>query len=192
MKKVLCSHSMNTTNFVCKDPDGTGGRFYVPVVAGRNLLVDARIVEAFPSTFIPVEAAPVAEDEEIKDNPDDASDESLDEVVSDLVADVDVKEDAENEGEPFVPVGVENIEDISDVEAANAKETADEVDAEILAAVIEEANNEEAPMSLNDTIDSFTSKKKLDDYGAELGVKLDGRKKLADMKLALKEALKEE
>jgi hypothetical protein len=93
---------------------------------------------------------------------------------------VDVKEDAENEGESFV----------SDVEAANAKETADEVDAEILADVIDEAKSEDDEKAeLLNTIDAFKSKKKLDVFAATLKVELDGRKKLADMKVALKEAL---
>jgi hypothetical protein len=205
MKKVLCSHTMNTTNFICKDPDlSTGGRFYVPVIAGVNLWVDERIVKVFPSTFTPVEAAPVAQVEAIEVKPDDASDEAS------AVDPEQLEQAFDKYGAQriFDPLGSTLDDADENIEDANAKETADEVDAEILTAVIAEAEKEEVEIldveaeakvsfaksvkKLDDTIDAFTNKKALDDFGAELGVKLDRRTKLADMKLALKEALKAE
>jgi hypothetical protein len=186
MKEVLCSHTMNTTNFICKDPDvKTGGRFYVPVIAGVHVLVDERIVKAYPTTFIPVdvdvvieeETAPEAEGAEIKDTGDEAP---VLEQAFDSFGDQRV----------FEPEEEEVVEPEADVETELTKIAADELDAEILKDLEAKTLSEDDEKGeLLNTIDAFTSKKKLDDFGASLEVQLDRRTKLADMKVALKEAL---
>lgn len=199
MKKVLCSHQMNTTKFVCKNPDeGDGSRFYVPVIVGQPVMVDERIVEANPTTFtiIPQESASDADDVDVKDDDDTGADdiESLDGAAlnEDVTDDADpVKNDAENEDEKFVEPDI--TEDLVPGPEADVIEDNESTGPEDVADIIENINDDEAKAhaeaELLTTIEGFKSRKKLDAWAAGLGIKLDGRKSLSTMKAKAKEAL---
>lgn len=156
--KVLCEHKMNTTKFLCKDPD-TGQRIYINVNAFSPVLIDERIANKYPSTFTKidtVEAAP-AQVEEVKPEPDDATDEL--EIIEPEATEV-------VEEEPF---------------AVNLVDA--DIDADIVAEVIDQAEEEE---DLCATIDAFKTKKKLAAY---CKVELKS-KTLKAMKAELKELWK--
>jgi hypothetical protein len=191
---------MNTTNFVCKDPDNeTGRRFQIPVIAGRDVLVDERVVAANPTTFTII---PRAVKEEAASDADDGKEIDNADTEYTSIESLDVA--------PVEP-SLDEVAPISEVEAANAKEAADEVDAEILETVIADAESEDdedefpkndenhevepdvtedivaeekahAEAELMETIHGFKTRKKLDVWGAGIGITLDARKSLTNMK----------
>jgi hypothetical protein len=109
-----------------------------------------------------------------------------------LVDETEVAEYLENR-DPGVKMIDDDIID-SVIELAITENEADvEVEVEIAdeETAIAEANGEQDPAEAKiKAIDAFTSKKKLDVYAEERGVKLDGRKTLKKMKHNLKEAWK--
>ena len=70
MAEVLCSHKMQTSKFLCNDPNGTG-HLAIQVFGGVSILIDERIADKYPSMFtkIPTVEEALAQVEEIEPEP---------------------------------------------------------------------------------------------------------------------------
>jgi hypothetical protein len=111
-------------------------------------------------------------------------------VVAGLPAEIDERVVAEYPSVFFpVPVAEDAVEEeIADDEPMVVEEAEEEaVVAEYDLDGLHEAAL--ADQEMIDKIESFTAKKKLDEFAAGIGVELDRRKKLVDMKSMLREAL---
>lgn len=186
---------MGTTTFLCNDPDHSDGRrFGVPVIAGTPCIIDERVAKAYPATFtittveeilagmepiIPasdiepdtvesLDVEPVSDDPapDVYD-PDPAIQEIDDEIVAEVI---------EAASEPEVEVALTASEPVSDV-------------ASLIDAIDDDEAKAHAEVALMNQIESFKTKKALDEWAAGLGVELDRRKKLNDMKVLAKAAL---
>jgi hypothetical protein len=196
---------MFTTKFLCKDPDNDDGRkYFVQCFADQPVMVDERILKAYPQTFTIIEKAePITLEERFSDEQIRVWGEE--------------KDDSDSEANDTESLDTAALSpEITEVEAANAKETADEVDTEILEDVIAEAEGlpdidnelldaentepditedieaEEkayAEAELMATIKSFRSRKKLNIWATGIGIELDGQLKLKEMKVDAKRAL---
>jgi hypothetical protein len=199
--KVLCEHTMCNTNFICED-----GRF--PVLRNVPVWLDKEIADKYPSTFkiIREEAAPLPEAEELDADADiePAKEHAIEyeataaryepdpgvKMVDDDIVD-EVIEMAKAENDEFDPDGDIEFSSVPaelDAKLADIDDEATAIPEEVKIDNDDEATAipEEVKIDLLKAIESFTSKKKLDAYAEELGVKLDRRKSLKSMRLELK------
>lgn len=176
MANVLCLHNMNTTKFTAKIHNG--GKVTVQLTRGTPILIDERIAVQYPSTFTIINTveAQEADSEEIVAEPETATDET--EIVEpEGKTLVEVFEDLDGDG-LFPDAFAVNLTDAEE-KCDDNPESLDEVS---------ELITEDVAEDLSNAIDGFKSKVKLDEYAAGLGVKLDRRKTLKDMKAELKKA----
>ncbi|RKX20219.1 MAG: hypothetical protein DRP51_06065 [Candidatus Zixiibacteriota bacterium] len=189
MAMVLCKHNLNTTKFLAKIHDE--GKVIIHLKKSVPVEIDERIAAQYPSTFEIIEVkrprlistvpAPEADVEEIKAEDETATDEPEIVEPEESFAVNLVDESETTDGKTLVDVFSELDEEgmFPDEEIELSGETDEEPD---------KVNENEVKAELLAAINGFKNKKALDEYAAGLGVELDRRKTLKDMKADLKEA----
>lgn len=185
--KVLCSHDMFTTVWVCKEKR-------IKVYAGVDVWLDKVIADKYSSTFTALDPQPklaIFEDEVSEDEKSEVDTEPEPITISEA-RELPVPEAEEiaitiSEARQL-PVTDDELDEIETYARLENKEM-DHAQALLQNAKLQKSQDE-VTADLIEAIDGFESRKELDVYAEKLGVKLDGRKSLKNMKQTLKEKWK--